>query len=174
MLAWGAVEKEKEISVIFLLVKLEIFFWCSSVADSFVSSHISMKDTAKYKKPESDKIVNSDRARVFWWYTFNLQRCQWIKEDHGKEVPVNDGRVTSGPFLAAVPPSYDAFMWIFPEFTGKEKQIQSLVAKFKMATAFSRIIPHTVYKQADRGSRLPASINLVNASRLAEIFWNSQ
>lgn len=87
-----------------------------------------------------------------------------------KEVPVNNGRVTTGPSLAAVPPSYDVFMWIFTRFSGKAKRIQSLVARFKMVTAFSRMMLHTIYKHADRGSRLPASINLVNASRLAEIF----
>lgn len=56
MLAWGAVEKKKEISVIFLLVKPK-YFWCSSVADDFVASNISIKDTAKYKKLQSAEIV---------------------------------------------------------------------------------------------------------------------
>jgi len=59
-------------------------------------------------------------------------------------------------------------MWIFLVFP--EKHIQSPVAKSKMVTAFSRMTHCTVYKHRDTGNRLPASINLVNASRLAEIF----
>lgn len=45
MLTWEAVEKEKEISVIFLLVWK--FVWCSSVADSFVESAYKKKKKKK-------------------------------------------------------------------------------------------------------------------------------
>ena len=57
---------------------------------------------------------------------------------------MNNGRVATGSFLAGVQAIHYVFKWLFPGFSEKEKQIQSLVAKSKMVTIFSRMMHRTI------------------------------